>query len=225
MHTVRPTVLNMQTQAVTAASSNGSASPTQRAGPSRRGSHITCSQGEGAQRILCPVDSCSESHISSLQKFYDFNSIKKHLNAHCSGQLHGAVPPEFLSLYSYSLCNICGKTLHTKFKGICPKCKPTAQRQAKINSMRNRDIPNNASSSNQQSHPDHNAETLSSLSDIHSQYVPTIRNIPLCLRRLWAQCLAKAFAKATWNNDVRSWTELQMLAKCTLCRPEAILDS
>ena len=62
-------------------------------------------------------------------------------------------------------------------------------------------------------------DSLPSLHEIHQDFVPTIRNVPLCLRRLWAQCLAKAFAQASWTNDVTSWTELQMLAKCTLCRP------
>ena len=54
---------------------------------------------------------------------------------------------------------------------------------------------------------------------IHERFVPTIKNIPKGLRRLFAQCLTKALAKVVWSNNVASWTELQMLPKCALCRP------
>ena len=69
---------------------------------------------------------------------------------------------------------------------------------------------------NGQSHISHG---LPSLSNIHERYAPTIRNIPIELRGMFAQCLTKALAKAVWSNTVSSWTELQMLAKATLCRP------
>ena len=62
-------------------------------------------------------------------------------------------------------------------------------------------------------------EDLPSLSVIHDKFVPTIKNVPLKLRRLWSQCLAKSLAQAVWSNTIESWTELQMLPKCTLCRP------
>ena len=39
------------------------------------------------------------------------------------------------------------------------------------------------------------------------------------LRRLWAQCLVRAIAQVVWANNDVSWSELQMLPKCTLCRP------
>ena len=60
---------------------------------------------------------------------------------------------------------------------------------------------------------------LPSLTIIHKLFVPTIKNIPLQLRRLWAQCLSKALAKAVWHNNEASWVELLMLHKCTLCLP------
>ena len=58
-----------------------------------------------------------------------------------------------------------------------------------------------------------------SLAAIHGKYVPIIRNIPLAVRRLWAQCLKQSLAQVVWSNSEVSWVELQMLAKCTLCRP------
>ena len=191
----------------------------QSAGPSRRGSLNNGQQGDINQRILCPVNGCPESLPSSISIYRDFTSIKNHLNGHCSGYLPGAIPNDFLQHFSYSLCNICNKILHTKFKGTCPKCRPTASRQSQINCIRNRNTLNSTNSTNQLLPNHQNAETLPSLSDIHGQFVPTIRNVPLCLRRLWTQCLSRALAGVTWENSIKSWTELQMLAKCTLCRP------
>ena len=49
-----------------------------------------------------------------------------------------------------------------------------------------------------------------SLSEIHERFVPTIKNIPLGLRRLWAQCLVKALAQAVWTNSEVDWVALQM---------------
>ena len=63
------------------------------------------------------------------------------------------------------------------------------------------------------------SQELPTLSAIHGSHVPTIKNIPKGLRRLFAQCLTKALAKAVWSNNMSSWTELLMLPKCTLCRP------
>ena len=59
---------------------------------------------------------------------------------------------------------------------------------------------------------------LPSLSEVHERFVPTIKNIRLGLRRLWAQCLVKSLAQAVWTNSINDWIALQMLAKCTLCR-------
>ena len=177
-------------------------------------------QGDRPQRILCPVTCCPESLTSSIPEYYDFASIRKHLNSHYTGQLTGAIPVEFLRVYGYSLCNVCDKTLSSRFKGTCPKCKPSNRRQINLNSFRNRNGSGSISvSSVNQQHGTQNADALLSLLEVHKKFVPTIRNIALSLRSLWAQCLAKAFANATWNNDIASWTELQMLAKCTLCLP------
>ena len=89
-----------------------------------------------------------------------------------------------------------------------------------MNAMRSRNINVTSTGSIDQHLPTaRETVTLPSLSEIHRLFVPTIRNIPLRLRRLWAQCLARALAQATWSNDVKAWTELQMLAKCTLCNP------
>ena len=59
---------------------------------------------------------------------------------------------------------------------------------------------------------------LPSLSEVHKRFVPTIKNIPVSLRRLWAQCLVRTLAQAVWTNSEADWKALQMLAKCTLCR-------
>ena len=41
----------------------------------------------------------------------------------------------------------------------------------------------------------------------------------MSLKRLWAQCLSKTLSQVVWLNNEAAWTHLQMLAKCTLCRP------
>ena len=167
------------------------------------------------QRILCPVDGCPESTLNGSRHFSDFSNIRNHLNAHYFGHLSGAIPHDFLSQYGFSVCNVCGKIIHSKYHGSCPSCKPTARNRARLNAMRSQE----SSTSNQHIPSSHESRALPSLSLIHEQFVPTIRNIPLGLRRLWTQCITKALAQATWSNNISAWTELQMLAKCTLCRP------
>ena len=56
---------------------------------------------------------------------------------------------------------------------------------------------------------------LPSLSEIHKRFVPTIKNIPVSLRRLWALCLVRTLAQAVWTNSEADWKALQMLAKCS----------
>ena len=50
----------------------------------------------GTGRILCPVAGCPEASPLSTKHFRGFASIKNHLNAHCTGNLTGAIPAEFL---------------------------------------------------------------------------------------------------------------------------------
>ena len=63
------------------------------------------------------------------------------------------------------------------------------------------------------------ADSFPSLDIIHGRFIPTVRHVPKDLRRLWAQCLSRSVARAVWANDVRAWSELQMLPKCVLCSP------
>ena len=172
------------------------------------------------RRIFCPVVGCTEASASSSRHFRDFNSIKNHLNDHCTGHLSGAVPANFLTLNSYSQCRECDKVLHTRYQGICWKCRPNARRRKQFNSLRNRNnFPGNNPASDQQVGHSQEPIALPSLSEVHKRSVPTIKNIPVGLRRLWAQCLVRALAQAVWTNNVADWVELQMLPKCTLCRP------
>ena len=122
----------------------------QRAGPSRRESLNQGLLGDIPERILCPVEKCPDSLRTSSSFYYDFPSIRTHLNGHCSRHLAGAVPREFLLKYEYSLCNICNKILHIKYKNLCQKCKPTYKRQEQINSMRDKNAASSSSSTNQQ---------------------------------------------------------------------------
>ena len=175
---------------------------------------------EASSRIFCPVAGCPEASTSSHRRFRDFASIRNHLDKHCTGQLAGAVPINFLRQYKFSQCSECDKILSIRFKGTCPKCKPRARSREQINIMRTRTrAPDNNPSTSQQQPNNQEQRAPPSLSEIQKQFVPTIKNIPRVLRRLWAQCLAKALAQTVWSNNEASWTELLMLAKCTLCRP------
>ena len=83
-------------------------------------------------RILCPVVGCLDASASSSRFFRDFPSIKSHLDDHFTGQRIGAVPIEFLNKYEYSQCSICDKTVHKRFNGSHPKCRPKLRLQAQI---------------------------------------------------------------------------------------------
>ncbi|CAL4077907.1 unnamed protein product [Meganyctiphanes norvegica] len=175
-----------------------------------------------AGRILCPVAGCPEASTSSGKQFRGFGGIKIHINAHCTGYLSGAVPAEFLKYHRYSQCPVCDKVIHLKYNGTCPKCRPTTRAKEQMNVLRGQAISqrNNSPSSSSQNYLEaESLPSLPSLSAVHDKFVPTIKNVPVKLRRLWSQCLARSLAQAVWSNNVASWIELQMLAKCTLCRP------
>ena len=169
-------------------------------------------------RILCPVPTCPEASPTSKRYFKDFTSIKNHLNEHCTGHISGVVPIEFLSRYQYSQCSVCDKILHVRYHGTCPRCRPIARTREQVNSIRNHvHTAENNPESRRIPHNFQDVPPLPNLSTVHENFVPTIRNVPFALRRLWAQCLSKALAQAVWTNNLTSWTELQMMPKCILC--------
>ena len=86
-------------------------------------------------RILCPVIGCPDAVISSNRHHRNFNSIKGHLNDHCTGHLSGAVPAEFLSQHGYSQCRLCERVLHTRYNGICTRCRPIARAREQVNAL------------------------------------------------------------------------------------------
>ena len=128
------------------------------------------------------------------------------------------MPIDFLRSYRYSQCPVCDKIIHFRYNGTCPRCRPTLRTQEQINTIRSQENVLNNTSPDVNIH-DEGHEALPSLSSIHDRFVPTIKNVPSKLHRLWAQCLARSLAQAVWSNNTTSWTELQMLPKCTLCRP------
>ena len=169
--------------------------------------------------IFCPVVGCKESLTSSNKIFRDFKAIKNHLNDHCTGHISGDIPVDFLTKNKYSQCSVCNKLVHTKFGANCLRCRPTARLRDQVNSMRgNSHVSGTVPISVNQERHTQNQGDLPSLSEIHERFVPTIKNICLGLRRLWAQCLLKTIAQAVWTNSVADWTALQMLPKSTLCR-------
>ena len=172
------------------------------------------------RRIFFPVVGCAHALTSSNRLYRDFKSIKNHLNDHCTGHISGAVPVDFLIQNSYSQYRVCDKLVHTKFQGTCLKCRSSARTRKQVNSMRKH---NNSSittpAPDQQATHAQEPRTLPSLAEVHERFTPIIINIPLVLRRLWAQCLVRALAQAVWTNSEANWVELQMLPKCTLCQP------
>ena len=167
---------------------------------------------QDAGPILCPAAGCPESLLSSTKHFNTFTSIRNHLNAHCNGQLPGAIPADFLSQYSFTQCKVCNKILHVRYRGgICTRCKPSVRIRAQMNVMQNRTTSSN-NYTNEQSSSAQGSEAgpLPSLLEVHEHFVPTIRNIPMSLKRLWAQCLSKTLSQVVWFNNEAAWTHLQM---------------
>ena len=207
------------------ASQHGSPPTTSTSHPPSHASQATArghsnASTHGSRRIFCPVVGCPEASLSSNKHFFDFAKIKNHLNDHCTGHLSGAIPTGFLNYFNYSQCNVCDKILHNRYKGTCPKCRPSARAQEQMNSLRSQLNPTgNIPVSSQQPTFVQGPINLPTLSEIHTKHVPIIKGIPLGLRRLWAQCLTRAIAQVVWANNDASWLELQMLPKCTLCRP------
>ena len=197
--------------------SGGAAVHQQGASPAAR---VRSNSRFGNNRIFCPVDGCPESLFSSNRHFRDFASIKIHLNDHCTGHLSGAVPVDFLSHHNYTQCSECNKVLSSRFNGVCQKCRPWLRKQQQMNDMRSRiNLPNSNLQDGQQSQSDNTQRELPSLAAIHETFVPTRKNVPKVLRKLFAQCLKQALAQAVWSNNLASWSELHMLPKCTLCVP------
>ena len=174
----------------------------------------------GTGRIFCPVVGCPESLSSSNRHFRDFNSIKTHLNDHCTGQLSGAIPSDFLRHHDYTQCRLCDRVLHNRYNSICKKCRPKERSQGPLNNFQTHgNTADNTPLSDQQQHVNNTQRGLPTLAAIHELYVPTRKNVPKALRGLYAQCLKKAIAQTVLNNNETSWSELQMLTKCTLCVP------
>ena len=128
-------------------------------------------------RMFCPVAECPDSLTSSTRYFRTFASIKIHLNDHCTGQLNGAVPVNFLRHFDYTQCRVCDKILHKKYlNSTCPKCRPAASAQDQILQMRNRATTSATNAQNgSQIQNVQVQENLPSLSEIHKKYIPTIK--------------------------------------------------
>ena len=177
------------------------------------------SGSQGSARILCPVTGCPEASTSSSRHFRNFASIRPHLNDHCTGQLTGAIPAGFLNHHNFTQCNVCDKIISKVYYGTCPRCRPSNRTRVQINSIRTRiNTPGNNNTTSQSTSSANQVEAPS-LSTVHTQYVRTIRNIPMSCRSKWALCFTRAVAQAVWLNNEVAWTELQMLANCTLCSP------
>ena len=134
--------------------------------------------------------------------------MRNHLNDHCSGRLAGAIPMNFLQANNLGQCSVCALLVGARYNGVCPRCRPTARALNQGNAF--------ASSPSQQAAAD---ASLPSMEKIFPRKVPVWRHIPKQLRALWAQCLARSAASAAHSNGDASWSELSMLAKCTLCAP------
>ena len=212
------TSLSLSNQIAGALSSSSGPSQTSGASPSARGRNMSYSQGSG--RMLCPVTGCPEASISSSRHFRNFASIRNHLNDHCTGQLSGALPADYLNHHGFTQCSVCDKIISKVYHGTCPRCRPSARIRDQMNSIRSRVT--TQSSNNPTPQPTPSAQQTKvhpTLATVHKQYVRTIRNIPVSVRRQWALCFTRAVAQAVWLNNETAWTELQMLAKCTLCSP------
>ena len=62
---------------------------------------------------------------------------------------------------------------------------------------------------------------LPSILEVISHRVKVLQYVPKRSRSLWGRVLTSTFADVQSSNDLRSWTMLFMLTKCTLRKPEA----
>ncbi|CAE7231929.1 unnamed protein product [Symbiodinium natans] len=131
--------------------------------------------------------------------------MRHHLDDHCSGQLSGAVPQEYLDAHSLDTCTVCGLLVKRYYNGSHPRCRPDSRAQA----ARPGAVPPAASA----------ADPLPNFADVLAAEVPTVRHVPKVARAAWAQCLARAIASTVARNTPAAWLELLMLPKAVLVAP------
>ena len=77
---------------------------------------------------LCAVG--SRRRISLGCGMGDPLRLRHHLDDHCSGQLSGSVPQEYLDAHSLDVCTVCGFLVKRFYNGSHPRCRPVQRGQA-----------------------------------------------------------------------------------------------
>ena len=74
-----------------------------------------------SRMVFCPVPGCMDGEGSTHGAGYrSLAHMREHLNRHATGSLQGAIPPEFMLKHSLQYCGVCSRTLHKRYRGVCP---------------------------------------------------------------------------------------------------------
>ena len=168
------------------------------------------------RRWRCPVVGCPQ-HSPNADGYPDLASLRRsHVDYHAVGTYSGSIPADWLHFHRLTYCGFCSRTLHSRYNGFCPSCRPLARAAGAAPQAREPVAPPEAAATQPQAA---RQPALPSLEAVHTKHVPVLKYIPKQLRPLWAQCLSRGIASCSFHNDIRRWTEQQMLAKCVLCTP------
>ena len=140
--------------------------------------------GDGTVRVYCPVESCGAHDPARSSGWDSHQSMRNHLDDHCSGILSGSVPQNCLDQHDLQHCRICGLLVRGFHKGCHPRCRPTNREAAAR--------PAGAGG------PD---SSLPGLDEILAAGAATVRHVPKVARAAWAQCLARPRPRGAGASD------------------------
>ena len=175
--------------------------PAEERPPVRR--RLAASEEDGV-RVFCPVESCCMHDPRRCRGWQSHQTMRHHLDDHCSGLLSGHVPAEYLHQHQLEACTVCGLLVKRFHNGVHPRCRPASRAQAARPGRVGAATPDSE---------------LPSFADILAAECHTLRHVPHAARPCWAQCLARAVATAVARNSVAAWQELLMLPKAVLVAP------
>ena len=102
-------------------------SPPAADGDGRPGRRQRVAQASEAVRCFCPVPGCLLGDPQRASGWASHQSMRHHLDEHCSGALCGAVPAEYLRTHNLNVCGECGLLVAARYNGAHPRCRAAAR--------------------------------------------------------------------------------------------------
>ncbi len=168
-------------------------------GPSASRRRRLNSEPASTARVFCPVQGCPDGDPNTAQGWGSHQAMRNHLNDHVANRSWGSVPQSYLSEHRLVQCQVCSRLISSRFGNACPDCRPRlAAGRARLDSSQQ--LP----------------AGFPAVEEIFGKRVQTKAGIPKEARRLWSQCLIHSLSRVVQQNNLQSWCELLMLAKCAL---------